>query len=407
MSDEDFLEKTEKHASAWVALLDKLANVVPWVNNWLHRPIIVPQHADRFWHLGKVRDLPAMQLHSKWYVTNRTANNMHILNAEVVRPHTPGTVSVRHFEGAVYGHFPLIPQVTTEMTADFWIQPPIAREGRDIELDIVFTDSNGQKITCRRVKFPSTKKQGRQRKSLQSENVGDLSDQAERAIAAALKEEATRYKQNGRSGGGLGSIVLVGNGMTNRAHLYQDGWRNADGSRQSISPGNDGRVLASDVGDNLVKYYRSLDADKQVGFRAALLSRLDRRIEYYGVSYLIVYVALRGGFLIEALDQVNTRLPPRWTIRGWLGRRIIRDEELPQDQRYGYSDVFAFLNALLKLNHADLANNELDAIERVAVEAETHSFGVIDKVNAVRNFRLGQQYATSIDSGLKVSREQP
>ena len=104
------------------------------------------------WGNGEVRGEPAMCLHSKWYVTNMTEESVHILRAYLVKPKTEATmVLTKHPAKNIFGSYPIMAGGTTEVDVDFWIQPPIGKEGEYFQGKIVFIDqfNNKYKVNAR------------------------------------------------------------------------------------------------------------------------------------------------------------------------------------------------------------------------------------------------------------------
>ena len=88
------------------------------------------------WGKGEVRGEPAMHVHSEWYATNVTDENVWILRAYLVKPRT---------ESDMFGKFPILPGCPSEVSVDFWIQPPIRKEGESFKGQIVFIDQFNNK----------------------------------------------------------------------------------------------------------------------------------------------------------------------------------------------------------------------------------------------------------------------
>jgi len=154
-------------------------------------------------------DRPSMQIATYRHVTNRTDRSINILNAYVNRPRTQGIVLTKDTRSAYHGSYPVPAYATTELVADFWINPPFKREGKSIRIDIVFVDQNGQKRTLRNVRIDSDKNTRRKPVKLEEEAVYKLEHDVEKNVAAVLKDEISRYKKFGRQHGELGSLHAV------------------------------------------------------------------------------------------------------------------------------------------------------------------------------------------------------
>ena len=104
------------------------------------------------WVNTEVRGEPAMRLYSNWYVTNITEKSVHILRAYLVKPKTEATMlTTKHQAEDIFGSYPIIAGGTTEVDVDFWIQPPIGKEGECFKGKVVFIDqfNNKYKLKAR------------------------------------------------------------------------------------------------------------------------------------------------------------------------------------------------------------------------------------------------------------------
>ena len=98
------------------------------------------------WDKGEVRGEPAMHVHSKWYATNVTDESVWILRAYLVKPRTEeAMVLTQSPESNMFGKFPILPGGPSEVSVNFWIQPPIRKEGESFKGQIVFIDQFNNK----------------------------------------------------------------------------------------------------------------------------------------------------------------------------------------------------------------------------------------------------------------------
>lgn len=374
------------------SLLGKLGSIFPWLRDWLDRPVIVPGRQRNWWHMGRTGDgRPSMQIATYWYVTNRTGRPINILNAYINRPHAQGIVLTKDTHSAYHGSYPVPAHATTELVADFWIDPPFKREGKSIRIDIVFVDQNGQKRTVRNVRIDSDKKKRRKPVKLQEEAVYKLEHEVEKKVAAVLKDEVSRYKKFGRQHGELGSLHAVYKERVVK-QIYGDGWSHSDsGKRLEIVSDPENAVIKSENGDALVGLFNSLgqEADKELLINS-LLTRLNREKEYYCVSYLILHVLFRIGQLERGLETAQTALVPRPTWLDKLLRREPRTPLLELHQRHGLGDMLGLLNGLLRYNHPSFSDRELDLIEAFIEQPKEFSDRIAEKIHSARAFRLGQ-----------------
>ncbi len=383
------LEIVRRYREGLFSKEGKIASLIPWIRHWLSRPIIVPHQRQNWWHMGKTGDQkPTMQIVSYWYVTNQTDHPIKILNAYIKNPKTFGHVLTKDVNSQYHGSYPVPAQTTTDLHADFWIHPPIRKEGKNLELDIVFIDQYGQKRTIKNVVFESDRKKSMP-KSLQVEAVYQLEHDIEKKVASVLKDEINRYKKYGRRSGELGSLYAVCSGRKIKS-IYQDGWTNSkSGERQEIVADPENSHVYSENGDALTGFYNEIsdDAEKEL-FVNALVSRLSKEKEYYCVSYLIFYVLFRINRLNEGLAAAKYNLQDKPSFMDRILRRKPKDELLEVHQRYGFSDALGLINGLLRYEHQSFTDNQLDLIEEFIDSVEEYAFHIEEKINSIRSFRL-------------------
>lgn len=371
----------------------KISALIPWLRNWLNRPVVVRHQRDNWWHMGRTDDQkPSMQVVSYWYITNQTSRPLKILNAYVARPKVYGHVMTKDVNSQYHGSYPVPPHSTTDLHADFWINPPIRRIGKDLNLDIVFVDQYGQKRKIRNVKFQSDKKKKASPKNLKIESVYAIENEVEKKVAAVLKDEINRYKKFGRRSGELGSIYALYNGRKIKS-IYQDGWTDSkSGERQEIVCDSENTKVVSENGDALVNYYTQLriDSEKEL-FLNSLISRINKEKEYYCVSYLILYILFRIGYLKESLYAAEKYLQKRPSFFDRALRREPKEDLLELHQRFGFSDAFGLINGLLRYEHRSFSDSELDLIDQFIARVNEHTFRIDEKLNSIRSFRLSKK----------------
>lgn len=369
----------------------KISAIVPWIRHYLDRPIIVRHQRENWWHMGRTGDQkPSMQVVSYWYITNQTNRPLKMLNAHIVKPRIHGHVMTKDVNSQYHGSYPVPPHSTTDLHADFWINPPIHRVGKDLKLDIVFVDQYGQKRKIKNTEFPSDRQKRPTPKNLEGEAVYALENDIEKRVAAVLKDEMNRYKKFGRRSGELGSIYASYSGRTIKS-IYQDGWTDSkSGERQEILSDPENAHVSSENGDALVHYYnqRIDDAEREL-FINALLARISREKEYYCVSYLILYVLFRIGRLDDGLAASERYLQKNQSLLDQLLRRKPKEELFEPHQRYGFSDALGLINGLLRYEHPSFSDRELDMIDKFVSNVNEHAFRIDEKINSIRSFRLG------------------
>jgi hypothetical protein len=375
------------------SILGKLGIVFPSLRDRLNRPVIVPSQQQNWWHMGRTGDgRPSMQIVTYWYVTNRTDRPISILNAYIRKPRWQGMVMTKDTRSAYHGSYPVPPHAITELHADFYGNPPFAKEGKTIRVDLVFVDQNGQKRTVRNVEIKSDKRKSASPVKLQEEAIYKLEHEIEKKVAAVLKDEISRYRKFGRQHGELGGLHAVYKERVIK-QIYGDGWSHSDsGKRLEIVSNPEEAVIQSENGDALVSLYGRLndEADKEL-FVGALLTRMNREKEYYCVSYLILYVLFRIGALERGLDTARTSLVPHPSIIDRVLRRKPRQRLLEPHQKHGLGDMLGLLNGLLRYSHPSFSDRELDAIEAFIDEPKEFSNRIAEKIHSARSFRLGKR----------------
>lgn len=328
---------------------------------------LIPQHHHNWWHLGSAKGNPAMQVVCDWYITNISDVDVLICGVSLRKPKTIGNICVRHQHQDIYGSYSIPPGCTTEARADFWIQPPIRKEGEPLVVDIDFVDQFGNSHRVRKVKFrpPSEKKE----KPIvpQTETVSDISNPVEREIVTVLQAEINRYKDCGRKVGGLGSIQTTYHG---RLYLGVDtGWRKANSPKlQAVVPDPENVKIESDNASTVIKFYYSLKDKQQNNFVATLLKRLSRETIYASVGYFILFVLYCIGYLNKALETAK--------------------KELQGDLAYGFSDFLQLLDGLLKYEYPKFSTEMLNDIEQFLKGIKEDTFRISERLLAVRTILL-------------------
>lgn len=134
---------------SWVGRL--LPGSVSPVSNKTIQVVEVPQRP--WWHMGSSNSEPAMQVVCHWYVTNLTDRPIRVLAARLLRPETTGMVSTKHPSDNIFGQYPIHPGATTELSADFWIKPPVREKGQEFKATVVLVDQFGNEHRVKNVIF--------------------------------------------------------------------------------------------------------------------------------------------------------------------------------------------------------------------------------------------------------------
>lgn len=332
---------------------------------------ILPQVRGCRWNMGSIRGKPAMHVNGRWYVTNITGDQVFILSARLVRPPIEGDVLTRHPERNIFGHYPILPGATVEVSSDFCIIQPLRKVGEDFKAKVILTDQYGNKHKIKNVIFKGPRPKEQEKRYLAQEAIHSITDTIEKGVVAVLKAEVNRYKECGRKVGGLGSIQTI-----IKEHTYKGmgtEWREADSPKnQSIVDKVDEVGISSDNAKALLNLYKgTTSGDEKSRFFDALLKRLSKDKEYAPVGYLILYVLFDIGKLTQALQKAK--------------------QDLQGDDEYGFSNFLMLLDGLLRFRHPAFTYEMLDNVERFVEDLKEHTFRIKERLAAIRVFRLAKQ----------------
>lgn len=114
-----------------------------------------------WWHMGGINKKPAMQIIADILVTNISKNPILMHSSKLRKPETSGHAMPLHSKKAVlkndepFGYY-IKPDATITVRCDFWIQPPIKKEGEEFVSDVGVVDQYGNEHWLRKVKFTYT-----------------------------------------------------------------------------------------------------------------------------------------------------------------------------------------------------------------------------------------------------------
>lgn len=332
-----------------------------------------------WWHMGKKGDEPVMQVVGRMLVTNIATVPVRIPRVELRygflgRKRVAGMVMVsRQLRENMYGMYDIEPHETRNLSFDFWVYPPVASPGetfipRQVRLFDQF--GNFHSVKCLVFRSDAPKKDSAPKEP--EEHLYAITDPIEQQVASVLKAEIRRYQVCGRLAGGLGSVHILYRGKAMRG-VGSDSWKPDSPADQLIVQDPEAASLNSDNLDALIRVYESYESDdERERFVKALLDRLEAGKGYLSVSYFIVCVLWKAGFLSRALEKAKHDLPGGET------------------KVFGLSNVLMLFNGLLRYQHNDFTSSMLDEIERFAHGLNEHTFLIPEKIAAIRAMRLGQ-----------------
>ena len=333
---------------------------------------VVPNTHERWWHMGKSHDKPAMQIVTSLHVTNITDKPVQIVSTIIKPTNTTGFVMVRHPKDDIYGDYPILPDSTSMAHVHFWIQPPIKRSAENFKGTVILIDQYGNKHKIKNIVFQSDPKEhGRaEEPSIPGESVYSLNDPIEREIVSILKNEVNRYKDCGRRVGGLGSVHTILEGKTYRG-VPPDVRKVDSHEQQEILEDLSKVVFKSDNIQAILKIFgRSESTEEKEHYAGILLSRLAKDTEYAPIGYFIWLVLFKVGFHSRVLRVAKERL---------LG-----------DSKYGFSDMLRLIDGWLRFAHSDFSDQDLDDIELFLDGVNEHTFRIKERINAIRSYRIAK-----------------
>jgi hypothetical protein len=331
----------------------------------------VPYKRENWWGMGSVKKQPAMQISGHLYATNITNELVRLLATRIIRPRkarVEGMIITRHPEDNVYGSYPILPKGTTEISLDYWVCPPILKEGENLKLTIGITDQFGNEHKVKNLVFVGHKKNKPDYSKPKGEVIYKIDDPIEKEVVAVLKAEVIRYSECGRGVGGLGSVQTKYG--TNTWHGTGTEWRKVDSpDNQSVVPDPENALIKSDNATALINLYERLtNKDDKIKFVASLTSRLSRVTEYAPIGYFILLVLFRTGYISKVFDPARNNLY--------------------KDTAYGFSDLLRLLDGLLRFEHPKFTPEQLDEIEKFLDGVDEHPFRIHERIAAIRAYRL-------------------
>ena len=149
MNDEDDLHRhsvdqsPEKECSSWPNKIGRFARSL-WQGPNKSLIVLLQHERSNRWRMGQINEKPAMQIIADFYLTNITQEDLFVLKTYFVPYHGngwfPSTLPVEGnafvknhvVAGGAPGMHKIPPGFTYEGYADWWIQPPIRREGQTL-----------------------------------------------------------------------------------------------------------------------------------------------------------------------------------------------------------------------------------------------------------------------------------
>ena len=157
-----------------------------------------------WWHMGSQHGQPAMQIPLRCLVTNISDRPTIVAGASMSR----GWFRREYDANLILGES--IPVgVTAEIGVDFWVCPPFRKKGESFSSRITLIDHLGNRHRTRKITVHSDWRASREEPKPVEEPIHSIRDPIEKQVVAILKDEVNRYKECGRSVGGLGSVQVT------------------------------------------------------------------------------------------------------------------------------------------------------------------------------------------------------
>ena len=102
--------------------------------------IPAPNPHSAWWHMGSSSGKSAMQLTGRFRVTNITKYNILLTAAKMKNPKSLGHVMVKDTKSDYHGSYMIPAGMITDMSFDFWIMPPMKKEGESFFADVAILD---------------------------------------------------------------------------------------------------------------------------------------------------------------------------------------------------------------------------------------------------------------------------
>ncbi len=322
------------------------------------------------------------QIAALFAVKNQSASPVGLVGARVIKPKIKGEViqgviTVRQQHGRMHGtaqhsDYRIAPGTTLPGHAVVMIRgEPRGSSERDLDVTFAIADEDGNeqrvRVLCRGMRNAKPSDA-----PIPVEALHGITDSIEKDVAAVLQAEIGRYEKNGRPRGGFGSFHMSYDGRSD-LQIPGDAWVMNTARNQEISETADQNGIQSDSLDALMVLHARLTTDdERERYTNALLSRLQADRGYAQVAYMIVMALWKVGLLGEALDAAMFGLPE-------------------DDQRnFGMSNILMLLNAMLRFQHFQFTDEELDTIERFVQGGGEHPFRILQKIAAIRAYRVTQ-----------------
>ncbi len=107
-----------------------------------------------WWHMGSMSNQPAMQIVGDLNVTNISIYGVFVMGAKLRKPQAIGHAFVRAHDSNTYGTNVIPKGAISDLRFDFFVQPPVAEEGKPFIADVAMVDQFGNEHWLDGLEFP-------------------------------------------------------------------------------------------------------------------------------------------------------------------------------------------------------------------------------------------------------------
>lgn len=106
--------------------------------------------------MGGTSGKPAMQVVGRFNVTNITKYAVILSAVKMKNPRYMGNVMVKDSKTNYHGRYQIVPGGYTDMSFDFWIDPPFKKKNESFVADIAVLDQFGNEHWIKKITFTYT-----------------------------------------------------------------------------------------------------------------------------------------------------------------------------------------------------------------------------------------------------------
>jgi len=311
-----------------------------------------------WWHMGSSDNQPAMQIVTRWMVTN-IVDRPAILSEATLRR---GWYRRSH-QAEVILNRTIEEGETSEVLIDFWARPPFRKKGKSFRARLTITDHLGNPHNTPWITIPSDWRPRPEKPKPPEEAIHLLETPLLKKVVAILKDEVSRYRECGRQVSGLGSVRVTYENRTLNGIGYQ-GRQSHSAVRQWIVVDPDNAKIHSDNLDALLRVYDQSDPAGKAAITDALECRIDGANEYAAVGYFFLLFMFRIGRLSEVLTLIK--------------------DKLPEGPDFAFDNSVMMLSGLLQYEHPRFDDAALDDVERFMEGLDGHQHHLRERVIAAR-----------------------